>query len=77
MEGWRVVISLSISRRNPDAVTVAEALAAQNIPLTHGGAQILAWAAAYLSGATMAPTAPPPEDPGISQEELDTLLDDF
>jgi hypothetical protein len=71
----RTVISLSVSPRNPDAATVAEALKERGIAITHGGGQILAWAAAYLSGRAADP--PPIVDQGPSEEELDQLLDDF
>lgn len=75
MAEWRTVISLSVSPRNPDAALVAAALAERGIALTHGGGQILEWAAAYLSGATAAPLVA--SDPGPSDEELTALLDDF
>jgi hypothetical protein len=71
----RVVISLSLSASNPDAQLVAEKLAAAGVPLTRGSAQILAWAAAYLSGATAVLVQA--SEPGISEDELDALLDDF
>ena len=76
MDGRRVVISVSVSPRNPDAATVTAALAKRGILLTHGGGQILAWAAAYLSGATNAP-ALDAGDPGLSDEELSERLDAF
>lgn len=75
-EGRRTVVSVSVSPRNRDAAIVAEALAELGIPLTHGGGQILAWAAAHL-------TAPPPMPPVLSEEDdvfgvdLDACLDDF
>jgi hypothetical protein len=73
--GRRTVISVSVSPRNPDAALVAEALAEQGIELTRGGGQILAWAAAFLNGASATPRRI--EEPGISDEELDALLNDF
>lgn len=72
----RTIISLSLSARNPDALLVAEALAARGVPLGRAGAHILTWAAAYLSGATNAP-ALPADDLGMDDDELDALLDGF
>jgi hypothetical protein len=71
----RTVVSLSLSASNPDAQLIAERLAAAGVPLTRGGAQILAWAAAFLSGATATPAQA--SEPDIDDDELDALLDDF
>lgn len=71
----RTVISLSLSATNPDALLVAQMLADQGVGLGRSGGQILAWAAAYLSGATAVP--PATAEPIISEEELDQLLEDF
>lgn len=70
----RRVVSLSLSARNADARIVARGLVERDVALTHGGPLILEWAAAYLEGRA----AQPIEDAsGISDDELDALLDDF
>lgn len=66
----RTVISDSFSVSNPDAVAVAEALAARGIALGSAGPQLLAWAAAYLAGATAPIADAPPAD------ALDAAIDD-
>jgi hypothetical protein len=75
MAAWRKVYSLSLSPRNPDAVAVSRALIEREIEPRQRSATILEWAAAYLAGRAMEcqiSTAPT-----MSDEELDTLLDDF
>ena len=76
----RTVVSVSVSLRNPDAAIIAAALAARGIALTHGGGQILAWAAAYLTAPPPTPAACAPNEDdlfGMSQGDLDARLDDF
>jgi hypothetical protein len=76
----RIVISLSISAINPDAVIVAEKLAEQGVALAHGGGQILAWAAAYLMGAVSIPNLQESEDDtvfGVLVSDIDACLDAF
>lgn len=74
-EGRRTVVSVSVSPRNKDAAIVAEALAELGIPLTHGGGQILAWAAAHLSAPPVVPVLPEEDD--VFGVDLDACLDDF
>ena len=71
----RRVVSLSLSAKNAAAQIVARGLVERGVTLTHGGSLILEWAAAYLAGRTMQP--PGAEDEGLSEAELDVLLDDF
>lgn len=75
-KGQRTVLSLSLSPANPDAVTVATALKERNIEKGKRTAAILTWAAAYLQGkGAEEPIAVNPL--GLSEEEIDALLDDF
>lgn len=75
MKGRRTVVSVSVSPRNRDAAVVAEALAELGIPLTHGGGQILAWAAAHLTAPPPMPVEPPEDD--VFGVDFDARLDDF
>lgn len=74
LEGRRVILPISLSPANPDAQIVAAAL--RDVPRRGRSAALLSWAAAYLQGQTL-------EQPvvetgiGLSEEELDALLDDF
>lgn len=70
----RTILPISLSATNPDAVLVAQAL--KQVPLGRRSAELLRWAAAYLSGQT---NAEPATLPGLdmTEDELDALLDDF
>ena len=74
MTGRRTVIPLSLSPANPNAVLVLRALA--QVPKGERSARLLEWAAGYLSGRANDESALIPEI-GMSEEELDQLLDDF
>jgi hypothetical protein len=73
-QGRRTVLPISLSPANPDAVTVATAL--RDVAQGGRSAALLAWAAAFLRGEVGGQPALIPEL-GISEEELDQLLDDF
>lgn len=74
LAGRRVIVPLSLSPANPDALVVAAALA--DVPPRGRSAAILSWAAAYLQGRAL--EAPAIEaDLGMSEEELDAALDNF
>lgn len=76
----RTVVSMSVSEQNPDAEIVRAALEARGIPLTRGGGRILAWAAAFLTAPLLVAvqtTVPDGQDFGLSEDEIDALLDDF
>ncbi len=75
-KGRRTIVSLSLSPANPDAMLVAQALKDQAVPQGQRSAKILEWAAAYLSGKANETPAIIPEI-GLSEEEIDGLLDDF
>ena len=70
----RRVMSISLSPANPDAQLVLQAL--KEVSANQRSAELLRWAAAYLSGQTNDQPAPIPEL-GMSEDELDALLDDF
>lgn len=70
----RLVISLSLSPANPDAARVLAALRTEDIPERRRSAVLLAWLAAYLDGQARSRTA---GDAGLSEAELDALLEDF
>jgi hypothetical protein len=70
----RSIMPISLSPANPDAVAVTEALKA--IPPGQRSAALLAWAAAYLQGRAREPPSVAAAI-GISEEELDQLLDAF
>lgn len=70
----RVVWPISVSPLNPDAAVVAQAL--KDVPAGRRSAALLRWAAAYLSGRVNEQPAITPEF-GISEDELNALLDDF
>lgn len=70
----RTVLPISLSPANPDALTVAAAL--KELPRGQRSASLLAWAAAYLRGEVSSAPALIPEL-GMSEEELDQLLDEF
>lgn len=72
--GRRAVLPISLSPANPDAVAVAAAL--RDLPKGQRSASLLAWAAAYLRGEA-AQTAVTVADLGMSEAELDQLLDEF
>lgn len=72
--GRRTVLPISLSPANPDAVTVATALT--ELPRGRRSAALLAWAAAYLRGEVSQGPAVIAEL-GMTEEELDQLLDDF
>jgi hypothetical protein len=71
-----MVVSLSISTRNPDARLIAQRCADLGIPIGRSGPKILAWAALYLSGAQVEQLAAV-EEQGMSDEDLDARLEDF
>ncbi len=74
--GQRKVVSLSLSPANPNAEIVLHGLKEHQVPQGQRSAKILEWAAAYLSGrANEQPTMLPGF--GMSEAELDALLDDF
>jgi hypothetical protein len=73
-KGQRTVLPLSLSPANPDAVIVATAL--KDVAKGQRSAAVLQWAAAYLQGKAREGPAIIAEL-GISEEELDQLLDDF
>ncbi len=70
----RSILPISLSASNPDAVIVAQAL--KEVVKGQRSAALLRWAAAYLSGQTNEQPAAIPEL-GLTEEELDQLLDDF
>lgn len=70
----RRILVVSLSARNPDAVAVAQALA--DVPARQRSEQLLGWAAAYLQG-RVNEAAGEASPLGLSEEELDQLLDDF
>jgi len=70
-------LTISLSPRNPDAITVGEAL--KEIPARQRSAELLRWAAAYLAGEQRALTQPDVST-GFSEEEIadiDAALDNF
>lgn len=73
-KGQRAIVTLSLSPANPDAVVIATAL--KSLGKGERSAAILRWAAAYLQGRALEAPAVIPEL-GMSEEELDQLLDDF
>lgn len=70
----RVVLAVSLSPANPDAVAVAEAL--RGVPDGRRSAALLAWAAAYLRGEVGA-RADAASDEALDEGAIDALLDDF
>lgn len=66
-------LTISLSPANPDACLVAQAL--QDIEPGHRSAELLRWAAGFLSG--RAAEQPIVAAMGLSEDELDALLDDF
>lgn len=75
LKGRRVIVPLSLSPANPDALIVAQALA--DIGERGRSAAILRWAAAYLQGQAREVPTPAEAALGMSEEELDALLDAF
>jgi|GEM_PF-2706360 len=70
----RAPLTLSLSPANPDALVVAAAL--KGVPAGQRSASLLRWAAAYLQGGVL--DAPAVASAlGMSEAELDALLDDF
>jgi hypothetical protein len=74
--GQRKLIPLSFSPSNPDARLVMQALAEQQIAKGQRSAHIWAWAAGYLRGEGQNAVLHH-NDPSISEDELDQLLDGF
>ena len=74
MDRERIIWSVSISPRNPDAVTVAQAL--KDVLPRERSALLLRWAAAHLQGKANDQPAILPEF-GMSDEEISGLLDDW
>lgn len=70
----RTRVTISLSPKNEDASTVLRAL--EKAPYWKRSAELLRWAAAYLNGETAAQTSIIPEI-GMSQEELDSAIDDW
>lgn len=70
----RGVMTISLSPRNADAVVVAEAL--KDIPARERSAKLLRWAAAYLAGEERE-NAQKADAIGLTEDEIDTLLDDW
>lgn len=72
--GRRTVLPVSLSPANPDAVLVAAAL--RDVGKGQRSVTLLAWAAAYLRGEVSQGLAISAEL-GMTEAELDALLDDF
>lgn len=70
----RAILSVSLSPANPDAVVVAAAL--RDVPDGQRSATLVQWAAAYLQGRARE-TSPVLTELGMTEAELDQLLDDF
>ena len=70
----RGIMSVSLSAANPDAQIVLAAL--KGVAKNQRSAELLRWAAAYLSGQTNTQPALLPEL-GMTEDELDALFDDF
>ena len=66
-------LTISLSAANPDAVLVLQAL--QATPHGQWSAELLRWAAGFLSGRAV--EQPIVTDMGLSEDDLDALLDDF
>lgn len=73
-KGQRTILPISLAPGNPDALVVAAAL--REVPHGQRSAAILGWAAAYLQGRAREQPDVIPEL-GMSEAELDALLDDF
>ena len=69
----RQPLTISLSPANPDAVLVLQAL--QVVERRQRSAELLRWAAGFLSGRAV--EVPIITDMGLSEEEFDALLDDF
>jgi hypothetical protein len=65
-------ITISLSSKNQDAVTVLRAL--DKAPYWKRSAELLRWAAAYLNGEVAITES---ESTDLDIEEIDALLDDF
>jgi hypothetical protein len=74
IKGRRTIVPLSLSPANPDALIVAAALS--DVGERGRSAAILRWAAAYLSGQAREVESPA-SALGITEDELDALLDAF
>lgn len=66
-------VTISLSPKNPDAVAVMDAI--RDIPTRQRSAEMLRWAAAYLSGKQRELLAE--HIPGLDDDEIDAALDDF
>ncbi len=73
--GKRAILSLSLSPTNPDAAVVAEALT--QVPARERSAALLRWAAAYLQGRALEQPSVVMAELGMSESDLDALLDEF
>lgn len=65
-------ITISLSSKNDDAVTVAQAL--EQVAHWKRSAELVRWAAAYLNGKALTQIAPLPEL-DLIQKEYDDALD--
>ena len=69
----RARITISLSPKNEDAVTVLRAL--EHAPYWQRSRELVRWAAAYLNGETLAQAAAQQSE--LDEDEIDALLDDF
>lgn len=75
IKGRRTILPISLSPANPDALLVVQALT--EVGPRERSAAILRWAAAYLSGQARDLPGPTEAAIGLSEDELDALLDAF
>jgi hypothetical protein len=73
----RVLVPLSYSRRNPDALRVMRELRRRGVPPRQRSAMIWRWAAGYLDGEVEEAESTGNTSLGMSREQLDALLDGF